>query len=219
MNIDNGRDSRESLLLALFFAATERRIRMDKFSALKLFENQTKILLKYEKVEDIYLTEGYISQKQFIALLDRYMMHLLEEVGEVNEETTAERIEDETIDVLLYLGTIGSIFTFNLDDLAIKSIVEIKPSLQSVMNFDLNREVVDYIRRIRKEYPHRKWHKSYDIHSRAEMRRILYKQTIETKILAERIFTHLCFNTSHIDLLVKKVGEKSNYVLDLETPR
>jgi hypothetical protein len=165
----------------------ERTINID-FTALT--EMQTKILFKYESVENIDITQGQTIQG-LVNRLDHYILHAVEEVvearqenqelmlsGLVNRTIPDYPLKEELIDIILYLGTIRAILEHNsykLEEFKLDSApsvisassTEVRKSLNNEESYDHNKfdtmfsEVVSGLIGLRMQFPERKWHKPY----------------------------------------------------------
>ena len=95
-----------------------------------------------------------------IDVLDKYILHILEEIWEVKHAESEEEYYEELSDVVMYLGSLYSILSFrNGLDVNDEPDLFLTTNNLNSANFDVS-NLVDEIISMRRFYPERKWHKN-----------------------------------------------------------
>jgi hypothetical protein len=207
-------------------------LKLDGFAAM-----QSKILEKYENLSDVSMGITKVSMRHFVGKLDRYILHTVEEIAELNLalDELQEEPEEEAVDVLLYSGTIAAISRHNEILLAIDTtgIPGEACSLRRSSRPDLGElerlsmcVLVDLVS-MRRLFPERKWHVRHEVVGERGTRKRVYDLAMASRRLCASAF----------DLLVAVCGEsqdksfqthewiwsmmekKHRKIMDLEMPR
>ena len=197
------------------------------FDLQKFVEVQKQIATKYESEEDfICMNKGC---KDFINRFDRYILHCLEEIIEAREEirkkTTSQESLMELIDILMYLGTMNSIITTNLDYFHMQT--------QSILNIDylvttktpnqidnVLMDISELLVETRRMLPQRKWHKPSNDFPELQVKYIMndiYHKNIDAiKLVLELILS--CAKLRQNDIS-EAINTKQQFILNLPIPQ
>ena len=121
------------------------------------FQNYSDIFKTYDEIKRFNLDKP----REFIASLDAYLLHAIEECVEYG---SVEGCTDfsELVDIFNYVSTIGYIlYTINDEKLDINLITSnfIIKYLNNINIYEMIFRIIECLINIRRLFPHRKWHK------------------------------------------------------------
>lgn len=172
----------------------------------KLYEMKYKTFSKFDNLKKFSNKDTYIHN------LDRYILHTLEEMAEVQLD---EDDREESIDVLLYLGTIYSFISKTLEN----SYDVYSSKFNKVTIIDVNykedeQEIMNNIfiklMQIRRKFPERKWHKNITVDSEKHKERLIEsKELLEECItLISMIIKNKCEDENEFNQLIEEKHNK-----------
>lgn len=197
-------------------------IKNNVFNLEQFLANQKLIWTKYDSIDENSLLQ---SEKKFINNLDRYILHTLEEVYEVQEAYIVfDNFEDyisELNDVMMYCGTMLSIVNENLKLLNSEEEFETeitfelsKMSLQGLCIYTLNQLI-----KVRTFYKKRKWHKhSIELNKEEKYNTLKQAQFILIELIKLYLgYSQLEISRWHPELILSEmILDKQSFVIDLK---
>jgi len=153
---------------------TEKFLFMDEnnilcFNYSRFVKMKSEIYLKYEPSDIIEsLERSHLNCQWFSNHLDKYILHTIEEVIEALDEyqkgSNPLSFENEIIDIINYLGTIGSILELylNKNHIYFNEKIDISDTPISYDYYDMTfLDIISDLIFMRRLNPERKWHKPH----------------------------------------------------------
>jgi len=171
------------------------------------------VIEKYEN----NISGDIIHGKRDIETIDKFIIHILEEFGELileieSEEKNVENILLEAVDIIMYLGTLSFILNSN-KNFPKRNFNDTQKEVSLTLAFDMDDIrflLVDFsvdIRRIRNLFPERKWHKSFSIND-IDTERVSKTKEIIDDFINQSIDTFFKDNLVQLDYLYEKKYKK-----------
>lgn len=188
-----------------FFNFETNAMFSDKFVSINfkdVFNYKFPTIEKYENLDNIDLSNK-IGIYEFIKVLDRYLLQAIEEISETHQEIVKIPLQpemiSESIDILGYLATIGSLFKFEIESINKISNPDFEMIIdlpryefysENKFNYNYDNEldkleiintygnkllfsILDDIITVRRKFDERKWHKPASKKTIIELLKIL----------------------------------------------